>query len=93
MYNFLKTWLYLRLHPECDLPVKRVIVKAQEYFGQRATKDKRAFLMTEMGLQFAEVFKLLRLQYMLTDIKAIRLFEKDNILPRGMVPVLILTVL
>ena len=86
VYNFLKIWVYLQLHPDCDLPLKVIVQETQKYFIDRFSDDrpKIAFLATEEGLQFASIFKCLKLCRLLEDSKAIQLITRDYIIPRGM---------
>ena len=86
VYNFLKIWVYLKLHPTCDLPLKAIVQETQKFFVDRETEFDRkrvAFLATEDGLQFASTFKCLKLERLLEDSKAINLLKKDSIIPRG----------
>ncbi|XP_065071830.1 germ cell-less protein-like 1 [Rhopilema esculentum] len=83
VYNFLKIWVYLKLHPTCDLPLKSIVQETQRFFIEREQEEnKRAFLATEEGLQFASTFKCLKLERLLEDSKAINLLKKDGIIPK-----------
>jgi len=85
VYNFLKIWVYLKLHPSCDLPLKSIVQETQKFFIDREGEDgkrKMPFLATEDGLQFASTFKCLKLERLLEDSKAINLLKKDGIIPR-----------
>lgn len=85
VYNFLKIWVYLKLHPTCDLPLKSIVQETQKFFLEREEDDRKrklAFLATEEGLQFASTFKCLKLERLLEDSKAINLLKKDSIIPR-----------
>ncbi len=87
VYNFLKIWVYLKLHPKCDLPLKASVSETQKFFSDRLEDDigKRIpFLATEEGLQFASTFKCLKLERLLEDSKAISLLKRDCIIPRGL---------
>ena len=79
IYNFLKIWLFLQLHPDNVLSLKKLVIETQKYFQERDAG--MSFLQTEVGLQYVGVFRCLRLQNMLGDIKCIKLVEKDRIIP------------
>lgn len=83
IYNFLKVWLYLQIHQECENTLKELVTKTQKYFQQQKEKNSTAFLETDLGLPFTDVFKSLRLQNMISDSKCIKLLQKDAIIPRG----------
>lgn len=85
VYNFLKIWAYMKLHPNCNLPLKAIVSETQKFFTDRASDENKRqvfFLATEEGLQFASTFKCLKLERLLEDSKAINLLKKDSIIPR-----------
>ncbi len=87
VYNFLKIWVYLKLNPGCNLPLKAIVSETQKFFTDRTTLDNGkivSYLATEEGLQFASTFKCLKLERLLEDSKAINLLKKDFIIPRGL---------
>lgn len=85
IYNFLKIWLYLQLHPTCELPLKKLVGETQKFFHEQKNKNHTEFLSCPMGSKFVDVFKCLRVQNMVGDIKCIKLLEKDFIIPKGIV--------
>ena len=92
VYNFLKIWAYMKLHPNCNLPLKAIVSETQKFFTDRASDENKRqvfFLATEEGLQFASTFKCLKLERLLEDSKAINLLKKDSIIPRGILLLLI----
>lgn len=82
IYNFLKIWLYLQLHPTCELPLKKLVGETQKFFHEQKNKNHTEFLSCPMGSKFVDVFKCLRVQNMVGDIKCIKLLEKDFIIPK-----------
>jgi len=90
IYNFLKLWLYLQIHQACESELKELVVKTQKYFYQQKDSNNKAFLETELGLPFSNIFQSLRLQNMITDSKCIRLLEKDGLIPNCKISTVIL---
>lgn len=87
IYNFLKLWLYLQIHPACTSDLKELVVKTQKFFYQERENNKKPFLDTELGLDYANIFSSLRLQNMITDTKCIKVIEKDKLIPKGILKV------
>ena len=83
IYNFLKLWLYLQIHQDCDSNLKELVVKTQKFFYQEKENNGKTFLETELGLEYSTIFRFLRLQNMITDSKCIRVLEKDGLIPKG----------
>ena len=84
IYNFLKIWLYYRIHPACDFCLKKLVIETQKYFqSEKAINENTTFLLTDKGKPYIPVFKCLRLKNLLGDLKCIKLLEKDSIIPKG----------
>jgi len=83
IYNFLKIWLYFQLHPNCNFTLKKLVIETQKYFQQEKKLNRiTKFLETSEGVPYADIFKTLRLKYMLGDLKCIKLLAKDSIIPK-----------
>ncbi|XP_066935119.1 germ cell-less protein-like 1 [Clytia hemisphaerica] len=83
IYNFLKLWLYLQIHRDCNSELKELVIKTQKYFYAQKDSNSKSFLESELGLNYANIFQSLRLQNMITDAKCIRLIEKDGLIPKA----------
>ena len=86
IYNFLKIWLYYRIHPACDFCLKKLVIETQKYFqSEKLINENTTFLLTDKGKPYVSVFKCLRLKNLLGDLKCIKLLEKDSVIPKGKV--------
>lgn len=77
IYILLKYWLYLTLHPDCELTDANDL-KPQKFFRDRMGQP---FLLTPDGKPYAGAFKALRLEHIIMHHLDIETIQKDNIIP------------
>ena len=82
VYNLLKMWVYVRLHPDCVGSWKDVRQQTNEYFSSQAS-DMNCFLETDEGKAFVPAFKSIRLHHVVNDLRSIQLLDADRIIPQG----------
>ena len=85
VYNLLKMWVYVRLHPDCTGSWKDVREQANAYFSSRASdySAMNCFLETEEGKVFIPAFRSIRLHHVVNDLRSIQLLDTDRIIPQG----------
>ncbi|KAG8228741.1 hypothetical protein J437_LFUL007076 [Ladona fulva] len=81
VYIMLKFWLFLWLHPSWEGSFSNGLPEAQSYFQNR--KGCEAFLETELGTPFKEVFGKLRIAHIVTHHIDLEIIHSDNIIPSG----------
>ena len=82
VYNLLKMWVYVRLHPDCTGSWKDVREQTNAYFASRAS-DMNCFLETDEGKPFIPAFRSIRLRHAVNDLRSIQLLDTDRIIPQG----------
>jgi len=82
VYNFMKIWLYLQLNVDHDLSLKKLVAEAQKYYQDQKHLSSVSLLETEIASRYVDIFKCLRLENMIGDIKSINLLDKDNLIPK-----------
>eukprot|EP00124_Ichthyophonus_hoferi_P001915 Ihof_evm11s114 gene=Ihof_evmTU11s114 len=88
LYVLCRTWMYLQICPmkseTTSLPVKRdhFAKECQSYFLKRTNEP--AFLDTELGRPYLEIFTHLRYHAIMNDPRNILLLQQDNIIPEYM---------
>lgn len=87
VYNLLKVWAYLHLHPNWEGSWKDVRAQSNTYFASRATDSSLCFLETDEGRKFVPAFRAIRLHHVVNDIRSIQLLDTDRIIPQGTQPV------
>lgn len=94
LYTLLRTWMYLRLHPNYDPehPQQQQALQQasgeteistdiiQTYFSNRT--EKRSFLATPDGQEFVKPFQALRTQYLTNHHMDLKIVLNDNIIPK-----------
>ena len=85
VYNFMKIWLYLQLNSDYDFSLKKLVSEAQRYYHDQKNLNNcsGSLLESPVGSKYVDIFKCLRLENMIGDIKSISLLEKDNLIPRS----------
>ena len=85
VYNLLKMWVYVRLHPDCAGSWKDVREQANAYFSSRASNysPMNCFLETDEGKVFVPAFRSIRLHHVVNDLRSIQLLDTDRIIPQG----------
>lgn len=85
VYNLLKMWVYVRLHPDCAGSWKDVRELANTYFSSRASdcSAMKCFLETDEGKVFVPAFRSIRLHHVVNDLRSIQLLDTDRIIPQG----------
>ena len=85
VYNLLKMWVYVRLHPDCAGSWKDVRELANTHFSSRASDCPvmNCFLETDEGKVFVPAFRSIRLHHVVNDLRSIQLLETDRIIPQG----------
>ena len=85
VYNLLKMWVYVRLHPDCAGSWKDVRELANTYFSSMASDCSvmNCFLETDEGKVFVPAFRSIRLHHVVNDLRSIQLLETDRIIPQG----------
>lgn len=85
VYNLLKMWVYVRLHPDCTGSWKDVREQANAYFSSRASdySAMNCFLETDEGKVFIPAFRSIRLHHVVNDLRSIQLLDTDRIIPQG----------
>ncbi|XP_036385433.1 germ cell-less protein-like 1 [Megalops cyprinoides] len=83
VYTALKKWMFLKLCPSWNGPIKQLLADADNWICKSRSErgEEEAFLNTEQGAPFAPVFRQVRLQYIINDLASARILERDNILP------------
>ena len=81
VYNLLKVWAYIQLHPDCTGSWKDVRAQSNTYFSER--KSDMCFLESDEGKAFIPVFRAIRLHHVINDTRSIQLLDTDNIIPQG----------
>lgn len=82
VYNLLKVWAYLHLHPNWEGSWKDVRAQSNTYFASRATDSSLCFLETDEGRKFVPAFRAIRLHHVVNDIRSIQLLDTDRIIPQ-----------
>lgn len=84
VYNLLKMWVYVRLHPDCAGSWKDVRDQANAYFSSRASNYSamNCFLETDDGKVFVPAFRAIRLHHVVNDLRSIQLLDTDRIIPQ-----------
>lgn len=80
VYNLLKVWAYIQLHPDCTGSWKDVRTQSNTYFSER--KSDMCFLESDEGKAFIPVFRAIRLHHVINDTRSIQLLDTDNIIPQ-----------
>ncbi|XP_026075256.1 germ cell-less protein-like 1 [Carassius auratus] len=83
VYTALKKWMFLKLNPSWDGPIKQLLLDADTWLCKRRSEagEEEPFLNTDDGMPFVPVFRHIRLQYIINDLASARMLERDNILP------------
>ena len=81
VYNLLKVWVYVHLHPECTGSWKDMRAQSNLFFTSRASDVP--FLATDQGKKFVAAFHAIRLHHVVNDIRSIQLLDADRIIPQG----------
>ena len=82
VYNLLKVWAYVHLHPDCIGSWKDVRTQTSAYFASRDSDV--CFLETDEGKAFVPAFRAIRLHHIINDLRSIQLLDTDRIIPQGM---------
>lgn len=82
VYNLLKMWVFVQLHPDCTGSWKDVREQTNAYFSSRAS-DLNCFLETDEGKVFVPAFRSIRLHHVVNDLRSIQLLDADRIIPQG----------
>lgn len=81
IYSLLKKWVFLQLNINWNGSFKDLLIESDTFFKSHKSKNCRAFLETELGLPYGEVFRGLRLWHIMNDATSTNLLEEDMILP------------
>ncbi|XP_007955400.1 germ cell-less protein-like 1 [Orycteropus afer afer] len=82
VYTTLKEWMFLRLNPAWNGSMKQLLVNANNWFSRhRGCAGNTAFLETEEGITFQQVFKNLRFQHIICDLASTKVIEQDALIP------------
>ncbi|XP_053574200.1 germ cell-less protein-like 1 isoform X2 [Bombina bombina] len=84
VYTVLKKWMFLQLVPSWNGSLKELLPAADAWFSQRKNdleENSITFLECEQGCQFVQVFRHLKLQYIISDLNSVRIVERDALIP------------
>ena len=81
VYNLLKLWTFLKLHPSWTGSWKDVRSETSRYFQSRDSECR--FLESADGKAFVTVFSGMRLCHVINDLRSMQLLDDDRIVPEG----------
>lgn len=83
VYSMLRKWLFLRLNPNYEGTLKDLVGHTDAFIkSEVASNWQPSFLETQHGAPYVEVFKKLRIEYIVTDHSSAAILERDGILPQ-----------
>ena len=81
VYNLLKVWAFVHLHPDYIGSWKDARAQTNAYFSER--KSDVCFLESDEGRAFVPAFRSIRLHHVINDLRSIQLLDSDKIIPQG----------
>lgn len=81
VYNLLKVWAFVHLHPDYIGSWKDARAQTNAYFSER--KSDVCFLESDEGRAFVPAFRSIRLHHVINDLRSVQLLDSDKIIPQG----------
>lgn len=80
VYNLLKVWAFVHLHPDYIGSWKDARAQTNAYFSER--KSDVCFLESDEGRAFVPAFRSIRLHHVINDLRSVQLLDSDRIIPQ-----------
>eukprot|EP01135_Chromosphaera_perkinsii_P007947 Nk52_evm19s1073 gene=Nk52_evmTU19s1073 len=81
VYVVVRKWVFLQLHPDALEKYSDVTAVSAAFF--RGLEGSESFVERSEGQEYERLFRTLRLQHIINDVRNIQLLEKDNIIPQS----------